>query len=112
MRSRGWLEIATLGSSSWMPYTPQGVKGNDDDDDGETKKSTIFIWADSPPATGVYIFNRVLQKCTLTDMFLVLLLANHWHFQQYSALHIRSKGLIMFTQSTKQWELRGYGSAN
>jgi len=33
MRSRGWLEIATLGSASWMPYVPQGVKGLDDDDD-------------------------------------------------------------------------------
>ena len=22
------------GSSSWMPYAPQGVKGFDDDDDG------------------------------------------------------------------------------
>jgi len=22
--------IATLGSSSWMPYAPQGVKGTDD----------------------------------------------------------------------------------
>jgi hypothetical protein len=31
MRSRRWLEIATLGSSSWMPYAPQGVKGTDDD---------------------------------------------------------------------------------
>jgi len=26
------MEIATLGSSSWMPYAPQGVKGIDDDD--------------------------------------------------------------------------------
>ena len=32
MRSGGWLEIAVLGSSSWMPYVPQGVKGLDDDD--------------------------------------------------------------------------------
>jgi hypothetical protein len=32
MRSRGYLEIATLGSSSWMPYTPQGVEETDDDD--------------------------------------------------------------------------------
>jgi hypothetical protein len=31
MRSRGWLEIGTLGSSSWMPYAPQGVNGLDDD---------------------------------------------------------------------------------
>jgi hypothetical protein len=27
------MEIATLGSSLWMPYAPQGVKGLDDDDD-------------------------------------------------------------------------------
>ena len=30
MRSRGQLKITTLGSSSWMPYDPQGVKGNND----------------------------------------------------------------------------------
>jgi len=24
-----------LGSSSWMPYAPQGVKGTDDDDDDD-----------------------------------------------------------------------------
>jgi len=35
MRSRGWLTIATLGSSSGMPYAPQGVKGLDDDDDDD-----------------------------------------------------------------------------
>jgi len=29
------LEIATLGSSSWMPYAPKGVKGFDDDDDDD-----------------------------------------------------------------------------
>jgi hypothetical protein len=27
------VEITTLGSSSWMPYARQGVKGTDDDDD-------------------------------------------------------------------------------
>jgi hypothetical protein len=32
MRSRRLLEIAMLGSSSWMPCAPQGVKGLDDDD--------------------------------------------------------------------------------
>jgi hypothetical protein len=32
MRSRGQLEIASLGSSSWMPCATQGVKGTDDDD--------------------------------------------------------------------------------
>ena len=35
MRSRGQTEIATLGSSLWMPYAPQGVKGLDDDDDDD-----------------------------------------------------------------------------
>jgi len=34
---RGQLVIATLGSSSWMPCAPQGVKGLDDYDD-----DTIF----------------------------------------------------------------------
>ena len=33
MRSKGQLEFATLGNSSWMPYAPQGVKGLHDDDD-------------------------------------------------------------------------------
>jgi len=28
--------MATLGSSSWMPYVPQGVKGFDDDGDDDT----------------------------------------------------------------------------
>jgi hypothetical protein len=32
--SRGQLEIATLGISSWMPYALQGVKRLDDDDYG------------------------------------------------------------------------------
>ena len=32
MRSKGYLEIATLGSSSWMPCAPQGVKGTDNDE--------------------------------------------------------------------------------
>ena len=35
MRSREQLEIAVPGSSSWMPYAPQGVKGLDDDDDDD-----------------------------------------------------------------------------
>jgi len=29
------LEIAMLGSSSWMPCASQGVKGLDDDDDDD-----------------------------------------------------------------------------
>jgi hypothetical protein len=33
MWSRGLMEITTFGSSSWMPYAPQGVKGTDNDDD-------------------------------------------------------------------------------
>jgi len=32
MRSKEQLEITALASSSWMPYTPQRVKGPDDDD--------------------------------------------------------------------------------
>jgi hypothetical protein len=36
------VEIATLGSSSWMPHTPQGVKGLDDDELGDS--STIHIY--------------------------------------------------------------------
>ena len=35
MRSRGQLEAAVPGNSSWMPYVPQGVKGFDDDDDDD-----------------------------------------------------------------------------
>jgi hypothetical protein len=50
MRSRRQLEIATHGRFSWMPYTPQGLNGldnddddddnNDDDDDDDTLIST------------------------------------------------------------------------
>jgi len=29
------MEVITLGSSSWMPYAPQAVKGLDDDDDDD-----------------------------------------------------------------------------
>jgi len=32
MGSRGQLDTATLGGSSWMPCAPQGVKGVDDYD--------------------------------------------------------------------------------
>ena len=32
MSSRGQLETAMPGSSSWMPCAPQGVKGFDDND--------------------------------------------------------------------------------
>jgi len=35
MRSKGQLEIASLGSYSWMPYPPQRAKGTDDDDDDD-----------------------------------------------------------------------------
>jgi len=34
-RSRGLLETAMPGNSSWMPYASQGVKGFDDDDDDD-----------------------------------------------------------------------------
>jgi len=39
MSLTGWLEITMIGSSSWMPYTPQRVKGFDDDDDDEMEVS-------------------------------------------------------------------------
>jgi len=29
-----------LGSSSWMPYAPKGVKGTDDDDDNDDDDDT------------------------------------------------------------------------
>jgi hypothetical protein len=32
MRLREQLKIAMPGSSSWMPYAPQAVKGLDDDE--------------------------------------------------------------------------------
>ena len=35
MKSKEKLEIAMPGSSSWMSYAPQGVKGFDDDDDDD-----------------------------------------------------------------------------
>jgi len=38
MRSKGQLENAIPGNSSWMSYAPQGIKGlhnDDDDDDGD-----------------------------------------------------------------------------
>jgi len=35
MRSGEYLEIAMLGSSSWMPYAPQGANGLDDGDDDD-----------------------------------------------------------------------------
>jgi hypothetical protein len=38
MKSRGELEIATFGSSSWMPCAPQGVKGTDDN-----KRDTLVL---------------------------------------------------------------------
>jgi len=30
------------GSSSWMPYAPQGIKGFDDDDDNDDEDATII----------------------------------------------------------------------
>ena len=40
-RSRGQLETAMPGSSSWMPYVPQGVKGSDDDDDDDDEQFNV-----------------------------------------------------------------------
>jgi hypothetical protein len=39
MKSREQLEIAMPGSSSWMPYASQRVKGFDDDDEVEETRS-------------------------------------------------------------------------
>jgi hypothetical protein len=41
MRSGGLLEIAMLGSPSWMPNAPQGVKGTDDDDNNDVQNSSF-----------------------------------------------------------------------
>jgi hypothetical protein len=35
MKSTEYLEIAMPGTSLWMPYASQGVKGLDDDDDDD-----------------------------------------------------------------------------
>ena len=44
MKSRGQLEIAKPGNSSWMPYVPQEVTGLDDDDDDDDETITpLFI---------------------------------------------------------------------
>ena len=51
MGSRGQLDTATLGSSSWMPCAPQGVKGTDDDDD------------DDDDDTALHTRRPVLQHC-------------------------------------------------
>ena len=32
-----------LGSTSWMPYAPQGVKGFDDDDDDDDTKISLRV---------------------------------------------------------------------
>jgi len=42
------------GSSSWMPYAPQGVKGDDvdDDDDDDTK---ISLRVNNPHVVHVYL---------------------------------------------------------
>jgi hypothetical protein len=32
------MEIEIFGSSSWIPYVPQGVKGFDDDDEEEEEE--------------------------------------------------------------------------
>ena len=34
-------EFAMLGSSSWMPYAPQGVKETDDDDDDDAQLNSL-----------------------------------------------------------------------
>jgi hypothetical protein len=49
MRSRGYLEITMLGSSSWMSCAPQGVKGLDDDDDDDDYERWPVRRADNLP---------------------------------------------------------------
>ena len=41
-----------LGSSSWMPCAPQGVKGFDDDDDDDESSTSL---------TGINVFLSVLS---------------------------------------------------
>ena len=43
MKSRGWLAIVMPGSSSWMPYAPQGVKGPDGDDETFHKSIKKYV---------------------------------------------------------------------
>jgi len=57
------------GSSSWMPYAPQGVKGFDDDDDDVIFQSAVTImykgWQ-SPQLTRVCIAVTGIQmRCVL-----------------------------------------------
>ena len=42
MRSGGQVEIATLGSATWMLCGPQGVKGLDDDDDDDDDEKLVM----------------------------------------------------------------------
>jgi len=37
------METAMLGSSSWMPYAPQGVKGFDDDNDDKPQQCSPHL---------------------------------------------------------------------
>ena len=37
-----------LGSTSWVPYAPQGVKGFDDDDDDDDDDTKISLRVNNP----------------------------------------------------------------
>jgi len=50
------------GSSSLMPYAPQGVKGLDDDDDDDMQQC-IFVYCFKYTATDIDIF----VNCTWVD---------------------------------------------
>jgi len=52
MRSRGQLEIAMLGSSSWKPYAPQGAEGTDNDDNNDASGEEALTSA-NPYTTGL-----------------------------------------------------------
>ena len=43
------------GSSSWIPYAPQGVKGFDDDDDDNNNKNIYLLQLGCPPVAVVIL---------------------------------------------------------
>jgi hypothetical protein len=42
------MEITVHGSSSWMSYAPQGVKGSDDDDDDDMASHPSRYYSSQP----------------------------------------------------------------
>jgi hypothetical protein len=53
MKASEKLEIAMPGSSSWMPYAPQEVKGLDDDDDDDVTPRILYKEGPSRYCPGV-----------------------------------------------------------